>query len=467
MTKVLLASGMSGLDDAISKIEGYDFIEATVSYKKDIIEAYINFRPDVIIVTERLSGQEMLSGILISLKQKYPAVRIIYLAGEINMADVNRVAKLGAMVMAGIYDIVAERVINKSIIEDILRNPKTLSEVEYLLRYFVDRKKDSEASFEYREEVEEAVESTNSYNNVYMISSIKPGCGKSFVSTNVATAIAKFGEKKDGRPPRVALLEADLQTLSLGTLLSIEDDKHNLKTVMEKISTVVDEKGNITDNELRKSEVNEYIISSFKPYSKCKNLYALVGSQLTMEEIEGVSPYYYAYLINVISKHFDIVIIDSNSSLHHVTTYPLLTMVKNCYYVLNLDFNNVRNNQRYRGSLKDLEVYDKVKYILNEDLTDYTNGPEKLEFGADLLEETFELEARIPALDKVVFMNRVWQGTPCVLDESDYTLKARYELCKIANQIYPLKNLTWLEKELSKITASKKEKKAWFSNRKR
>ena len=236
---------------------------------------------------------------------------------------------------------------------------------------------------------------------------------------------------------------------------------------MKKISTVVDEKGNITDNELRKSEVNEYIISSFKPYSKCKNLYALVGSQLTMEEIEGVSPYYYAYLINVISEHFDIVIIDSNSSLHHVTTYPLLTMVKNCYYVLNLDFNNVRNNQRYRGSLKDLEVYDKVKYILNEDLTDCTNGPEKLEFGADLLEETFELEARIPALDKVVFMNRVWQGTPCVLDESDYTLKARYELCKIANQIYPLKNLTWLEKELSKITASKKEKKAWFSNRKR
>lgn len=466
MTKVLLASGMPGLDEAISKIEGYNFIGATVSYKKDIIEAYINFKPDVIIVTERLSGQEILSGILINLKQKYPAVRIIYLAGEINMSDVNRVTKLGAMVMAGIYDIIAERIINKSIIEYGLKNPKTFSEVEYLLRYFVDRKKDSEASFEYREEVEEVIESTNSYNNVYMISSIKPGCGKSFISTNVATAIAKFGEKKDGRPPRVALVEADLQTLSLGTLLSIEDDKHNLKTVMNKISTVVDEKGNVVDDELRKNEVNEYIISSFKPYLKCKNLYALVGSQLTMEEIEGVSPYYYAYLINVISKHFDIVIIDSNSSLYHVTTYPLLTMVKNCYYVLNLDFNNIRNNQRYRGSLKELDVYDKVKYVLNEDLTDYTNGPEKLEFGADLLEETFELEARIPALDKVVFMNRVWQGTPCVLDESDYTLKARYELCKIANQIYPLDNLNWLERELSKTTASK-DKKTWFSNKKK
>ena len=57
-----------------------------------------------------------------------------------------------------------------------------------------------------------------------MISSIKPGCGKSFVSTNVATAIAKFGDKKDGRQPRVCILEADLQTLSVGTLLSLEDD---------------------------------------------------------------------------------------------------------------------------------------------------------------------------------------------------------------------------------------------------
>ena len=106
-------------------------------------------------------------------------------------------------------------------------------------------------------------------------------------------------------------------------------------------------------------------------------------------------------------------------------------MVNTCYYVLNLDFNNVRNNQRYRGSLKELDVYDKVKYILNEDLSDYTNSPEKLDFSADLLSETFDLEARIPALDKIVFMNRVWQGTPCVLDESDYTLKARMNCVKL------------------------------------
>lgn len=463
MNKILVATGLPDLDKAISKIEGYDYIPISIGYKKDVFEACINFKPDILIVTEKLSGQEMLSGILVNLKQQIPTIRIVYLAGEVNLADVNKVTRLGAMVMAGIYDIITERVINRSLIEGVLINPRSRKDVEYLLRYFVEKRRDSESVIEYEDDVEEVVEEEAGYNNVFMVSSIKPGTGKSFVSTNLATAIAKYGVKKNGQPPRVAILEADLQTLSIGTLLSIEDDKHNLKTVMDKIASIVTEKGEIIDDDFKKNEVNEYILNSFKPYPKCKNLYALVGSQLTMDEIEGISPYYYAYLISVINKHFDVVIIDSNSSLHHVTTYPLLTMVHTCYYVLNLDYNNVRNNQRYRGTLKDLEIYDKVKFILNEDLTDYSGGAEKLEFSSSLLEESFVLEAKIPMIDKIVFMNRIWRGLPCVLDDTKHTLKARYELCKVANQIYPLDNLSWLEKEVKKLEDSKKKKGSFLS----
>lgn len=258
-------------------------------------------------------------------------------------------------------------------------------------------------------------------------------------------------------------MEADLQTLSLGTLLSIEDDKVNLKSVMRKISTVVNEKGVVSDDKIKKVEVEDYILNAFKPYSKCKNLYALVGSQLTMEEVEGISPYYYIYLVSVISKHFDIVIIDSNSSLHHVTTYPLLTIVNRCYYVLNLDFNNVRNNQKYRSTtLKNLGVIDKVRYVLNEDLTDYSDGPEKLEFNSYILEESFPLEAKIPMINKVVFMNRIWRGTPCVLDDTKETLKARYEISKVANQIYPIENLPWLESQVNRGNQRKESKLGLF-----
>ena len=459
MDRVLVATGLPNLDDAILKIDGFEYVPVTIGYKKDIFEACANFSPDVLIVTEKLSGPEILSGILIGLKQKKPNIRIIYLAGAVNLSDSNRVNKLGAMVMAGIYDIITEKVINKSLIEDILLNPRRESDVEYLLRYFVERRRDSDSNIEYEEEIEDNYQGEG-YENVYMISSLKPGSGKSFVASNVATIIAKFGEKKDGVPPRVAIIEADLQTLSLGTLLSIEDDKHNLKTVMNKIATVVDDKGNVSNDDFKKNIVDEYILSSFKQYSKCKSLYALVGSQLNMNELEDVSPYYYAYLISVVSKNFDIVIIDSNSSLNHVTTYPLLTMSRNCYYIVNMDFNAVRNNQRYRVNLKELGIYDKAKFILNEDLSNQDlESPEILEFNVELLEESFVLEAKIPAIDKVVFLNRIWRGTPCVLDNSEATLKARYEICKIANQIYPMDSyLNWLKGEVDKNNLSKKGK---------
>jgi cellulose biosynthesis protein BcsQ len=183
-----------------------------------------------------------------------------------------------------------------------------------------------------------------------------------------------------------------------------------------------------------------------------------------MEEVQSISPYYYIYMINTIIKKFDVVIIDSNSSLSHVTSYPLLTMANTCYYVLNLDYNNVRNNQRYKATLKNLGIYDKVKFVLNEDLSDYSNGPEKLEFNSKLLEESFVLEAKIPMIDKVVFMNRIWQAMPCILDDSKYTLKARYEISKVANQIYPIDNLPYLEREVEKLEGSK-GKKALFKKK--
>ena len=86
-----------------------------------------------------------------------------------------------------------------------------------------------------------------------------------------------------------------------------------------------------------------------------------------------------------------------------------------------------------------------------------------MEFSSSLLEESFVLEAKIPMIDKIVFMNRIWRGLPCVLDDTKHTLKARYELCKVANQIYPLDNLSWLEKEVKKLEDSKKKKGSFLS----
>lgn len=463
MQKIIVATGIPEYDNGIRKIEGYEYVPINIGFKSELYEACVNFKPDILIISEKLSGDELLSGIAIDIKQKLPNIRIIYLAGSVDLNNMNKINKLGAMVLAGIYDIITERKVNKGLIKSILESPKAKSDVEYLLRYFIEKKKDNDINMEYEEEIAETEIIDDYYKNVFMISSIKPGTGKSFVSTNIATCLAKYGEEINGHPPKVAIIEGDLQTLSVGTLLAIEDDKHNLKTVMDKIATIISPDGNFVNDDLKINEVNEYILNAFKPYSKCKNLYALVGSQLTMEEIEGISPLYYSYLIDIVSQKFDYVIIDSNSSLLHVTTYPLLSMVNKSYYILNLDFNNARNNMRYRHTLKNLGVYDKVKYILNEDLTDSPDNVEKLQFDSNVLSESFELEAKIPIIPKAIFLNRLWQGTPIILDDTDYTLKARYELSKVSNQIHKIKNLDLLAKECERISETNTKKKWFFS----
>ena len=209
----------------------------------------------------------------------------------------------------------------------------------------------------------------------------------------------------------------------------------------------------------------------FKPYHKTKNLECLVGSQLLFGQLEDVKPHHYVYLIEAIIDEFDVVIVDTNSSLTHVTTFPLLAMAKSAYYILNLDYNNVRNNNRYAETLKEINVSSKVRYILNEDIPQgdpeyVSSSMEELIFTADLLEDAgFTVEARIPQIEKTVFLNRIYNGEPIVLDNNKYTLKARYELLKIANQIYPIANFDAIEREINEVHKRTPKKTGRFLNR--
>lgn len=300
--------------------------------------------------------------------------------------------------------------------------------------------------------------------NLAIMSSIKPGTGKSFLSVNVATAIAAYGKKTaKGQRPKVALIEGDLQNLSIGTLLQIEDSKKNLKNVMKRIAEIVTKEGEFIGTPYQVEEINSYIKSSFLPYGKLKNLLCLVGSQLSFEEIEDIAPHYYTYLVEAIAPEFDVVIVDTNSALTHVTTYPLLQMAKNCFYILNLDFNNIRNNTRYRETLQNIGVLNKVKYILNEDLTKeiIKNQKEDLLYTSEHLAESgFKLIAKVPLIDKSIFLNRLYNGTPVVLDENNKdTALAKKELLKVANEIYPIEGF---DSSNEKIKGNKETKKGFF-----
>ncbi|WP_144537324.1 AAA family ATPase [Bacillus thuringiensis] len=467
MNKILLATGHESIDNATRKLQDYEFV-GSIEYKKDLLEACSYYKPDIVLVSDFLTGKESLLEEMVMVRQNHPQIRIVYVTKTLDMKNKERVNQLGMLVLSGIYDILTESKLSIQLIKNLLDNPRKKENVDYLLRNIRSTQADDVEEIQIETPDEEEVYDVEKYGykNVYLVSSIKPGTGKSFASTNLATTIAKYGKKKDGKAPKVGLIEADLQNLSVGTLLQIEDDKHNLKTVMEKIATIMTSDGRLIEDASRIEEVNRYIKSCFKSYYHCKNLEALVGSQLTMEEIENIQPFHYIYLIEAIVDDYDVIIIDTNSSLAHVTTYPLLRLSNTAYYIINLDFNNVRNNARYKETLRDLEVLDRVKYILNEDIEDNglsndTEG-EKLIFTSEHLSQSgFDVDVKIPLLPKNIFLNRLYEGTPVVLDNKPNTLKARLEFAKMANQIWEMENLPFLEQEYKSVD-KKKEKKGRF-----
>lgn len=467
MKTMLLATGQPKLDkiitEKIATQTGHTVI-GSVSYKNELLKEVKNKNPELLIVSKLLNGNDMtLLECMITVKREFPNVRIIYLAGEVSDKNREKYNELATLVLSGIYDILHEKKIAVQVLTHLINNPKDREQVQYLLKYMKTNVvyDDEIVDIEEDEEVEDIEE--NGYKKVFVVSSIKPGTGKSFVSTNLATAIAKYGVRKsDGKPPRVALIEADLQNLSVGTLLQIEDDEHNLKSVMDQIATIITDDGKLIEDPIKIEAVNNYIKSCFKPYYYTKNLFALVGSQLAMSEVENIKPFHYVYLIDAILDDFDIIVVDSNSSLAHVTTYPLLRICNTAYYVLNLDFNNVRNNSKYQETLSEIGVFDKVKYVLNEDINRENRqlmGRELLEeltFKAEELEESgFDTVAQIPEIPKEIFFNRLYEGKPIVLDDTEYTLKARIEISKIANEIWEIENFNWLNEEYEKYKQRK------------
>lgn len=475
MKTILLATGYPQLDTHIQKFKNYEFV-GQVQYKRELIYSVENKQPDILIVSDFLSGQESLIELLIQAKTKWPTIEILYITGKVDMNNVPRVMALGSLVLLDIYPMIIKDKLTPAYIQYVLEHPIKREDVDYLLKYHQKTKSTNDSYFELDNSDKTVVdEEENGYSNVFNVSSIKPGTGKSFISVNIATNIAKYGRKVDKngqkRPVKVALIEADLQNLSVGTLLGIEDDKYNLKTAMDKIGKIINADGELVDDKFLIEEVNDFVKKCFHPYYNLENLEALVGSQLTMEEIDEINEYQYIYLIELIASEYDIVIIDTNSSLAHVTTYPMLRIATKTFYILNLDYNNIRNNSRYKKTLENLGVMDKVEYLLNENIDkDYMQlcgeqEPEELDFTVEHLKESgFKISGAIPMLPKTVFLNRLYASSPIVLDEdvTNYNLLPRLAFARISNQICPIENLDWLEKEykaqLETLNGTKKRK---------
>ena len=468
--KLLLATGNTALDAFIeSKRKGYfsSFAVVKTCRTREEIFNYINaftYAPcECILLGSALSGDVPLVTLCKSIKMRFPNIRVVYLAGEVDLNDTYRRDELGELVKIGIYDLCTAKSITPTALQELLLHPMCFDDVKNYVAHLLN------PITEVEQQQFTPVEETppqESCDNVVTFSSIKPGSGKSFVASNVACAIASKGIKSKGEAPRVALIEADLQNPSVGTLLNMPTDAtYNVRTVMEQISTVVSKNGVISDNMVAHKKVREFLLSALLPYPQIPNLFVLNGSDLKVEEInEGCNMHYYSYLINCIKPYFDIVLVDTNSSLYHKTSLGVLSAAKICYYVITLSYHSLNSNVNYLDTLKELGVYSKTRFILNQDVTDvnkqYTGTDlEELEFKGDELSNS-QLnpeDRRIPALPQAVMLNREFRGKPLVLDENNSVLRPfQLPLFSIANEIWPIQGLEAMYKQAEKDKKSNK-----------
>lgn len=430
---IIAATGIPDIDEAFGSIKGYDVL--TVIDSRQILARMAPLTPaDIIVVSERLKGEENLFETILQAAGHSGKPRVVFLAGSLDAKDRQRQLLLGMLVSAGIYDIYHEDSLNIEVLKYLLDNSKTREEMKYLLHSVEDT---SCRGGQITMQTEKAKEPVSKINNKLVVcSSIKPGTGKSFTGINLALALAKYGVAEDSRPVKVALVEADLQNLSIGTLLGLEDEKRNLKTAINTAKLVVEElsgKENAADPSLA-AEVRETIKSCFIPYPKLSNLHVLSGSNLTISEVARIRPEDYKYIIETVYNFYDYIIVDSNSSLHHTTTRVMLEMATKAFYILDLDFNNIKNNGRYFRDLETLGIINKVKWILNKGVAgaDITAGDVEKWLGIKLF-------AVIPKLDDITMINSTFRAEPIIFNNAAETAEARRQILKIAGYIHPVR----------------------------
>lgn len=82
--KVLLATGVSALDDAImERVKKIDFVDYAL-YKEAVVDKVERYHPDAIILSELLQGKTPTRELILTLRTRFPKVRIIYLLKDDN-----------------------------------------------------------------------------------------------------------------------------------------------------------------------------------------------------------------------------------------------------------------------------------------------------------------------------------------------------------------------------------------------
>jgi len=362
--KVLLATNMDDLDEAIASEAGIEVVCNPVQYREDVIRIAEETEPDVIVITPWLEGNMDIIDVVYQLRSL--DIRVVFIAGSLTQDDltVKRILELG------VYDILFGEIRIGQVLDKIF-NPTPLSQEPSLKDIdksgHTDQKTTENALLnhdkeDYSEEERESALSklvkigggirknipsiavpklTKRAHNARRLEKLIAVCspvqaGKTFVSTNLATIIALEGYA-------TALVDIDYKKFSIHTWLNCPGGEDGLYQALN-------------DN----SDPMEY---AYQP-DYIPGLYVFTNDP--GEEALLISDKNLVSLLESIQNYVDVIILDTPGDFNAPVVRTAINISSTLMIVSDPDFSHLLSIQKVIDNLPDDFDFEKCVVIANQ-----------------------------------------------------------------------------------------------------
>lgn len=312
--KIILATGVPELDTAIEeKIFNVEFLGSAL-YKEAVVDVVQRKKPDVIILSELLEGVTPMRVLILTLRTRFPEVRIIYILKEDN-------SKEKAFLYHWMIFDVFTGTFTIPQLSKLLHNPKEFKDVHQELEVFKTYGKDpdliddEDADLSNMDKIDGSnytrINGPNSgtetlYQQVVAFWSVLDQSGKTFAITNTALALAGRKELK------ILLIDFNIDNPNVNLYYNFADPNRNL-------SAIIDDTEN--DIPLSAKNLEDYLIT----HPVYNNLKILPGSILKMKRRNA--DFMFAIFEQIIQSaeqnNYSTILIDTPAGLDDLTVQIL------------------------------------------------------------------------------------------------------------------------------------------------
>ncbi|MBO8128930.1 MAG: P-loop NTPase [Peptococcaceae bacterium] len=387
--KVLLATSMEDLEDALEAAQGSSFsVIAKVRSREDVVTYSSELRPDTVVLSPELSGQMDILDVIYQLRSL--DIRIVFIAGSLDPGDVT----ITKIIEYGVRDIIFGEIRIGQVI-DILKSASGNQNVSVpkQLEPFDEDEEEHEGPLKrivrLGGEVKKSIprvslrtrKSVSEIENVIAVCS-PTSSGKTFVAVNLATALAQQGYT-------VALLDCDIRSHAVYAWLNCPTGEEGLVRAMQ--------------------DTEDPLAHAFQPHF-IPGLYVITNDPfenktlLTEKKLIG--------LIKALAGVVDLVIIDTPGEFSMPVTKTAIDLAGTVILVADPDYNHLLKLQAEMDGLPEDFNFEKMVVVAN-------NFPDSEKLPVDDVQKAAGLNVACVLPAKPTVPESIKAGIPVVLYDSE------------------------------------------------